>query len=96
MTAVSFTPAGPYSLAASSRFLESCTPAAYERAPDGVLRLAFPADDGEAVIGCAVRQEETAADGAPATVHAEYTRYVDGRAAEPADGSPAAEAVRAQ
>ncbi|MEU7045723.1 DNA-3-methyladenine glycosylase 2 family protein [Streptomyces varsoviensis] len=94
MTAVSFTPAGPFSLAAAARFLEICTPAAYEHSPDGVLRLAFPGDDGESVIGCAVRQEETAG-GPPATVHAEYTRYVDGRAVRPSSpgGTPADDAA---
>ncbi|MEV0276509.1 DNA-3-methyladenine glycosylase 2 family protein [Streptomyces sp. NPDC050610] len=102
MTAASFTPAGPFSLAAAIRFLEAFTPASYDGSPDGVLRMAFPSDDGEAVIGCAVRQEEAAdgaeaaAGGAPATVHAEYSLHVDGRAVRPVDGAPAAEAARAQ
>jgi DNA-3-methyladenine glycosylase II len=76
VTAVSFTPRGPFSLAASTAFLEGFTPASYDDAPDGVLRLAFPADDGRTVIGCAVRQKETAGhDSAP--VHADYIRLTD-------------------
>lgn len=95
MTAVSFTPKGPFSLAASTRFLEGFTPASYEHAPDGVLRLAFPADNGKSVIGFALRQKE-AAHGTGGTVHADYTLYTGGEAAEPAAGTPAAKAARAQ
>jgi len=91
VAAVSFTPAGPFSLAASIRFLDGFTPASYDHAPDGVLRLAFPTDDGQAVIGCGLRQEE-AAD----VVHAEYTLHVDGKATHPAAGTPAAKAAQAQ
>jgi DNA-3-methyladenine glycosylase II len=91
MAAASFTPAGPFSLAASIRFLESFTPASYDHAPDGVLRLAFPTDDGQAVIGCGLRQKE-AAD----AVHAEYTLHIDGKVTHPAAGTPAARAARAQ
>ncbi|CAM2811887.1 DNA-3-methyladenine glycosylase family protein [Streptomyces albus] len=94
MTAVSFTPKGPFSLAASIRFLEGFTPASYDQAPDTVLRLAFPTDDGQAVIGCALRQKGVA-DGS-AAVHAEYSLYVDGTVTQPADGTPAAKAARAQ
>ncbi|WP_329378031.1 DNA-3-methyladenine glycosylase family protein [Streptomyces sp. NBC_01716] len=94
MPAASFTPKGPFSLAASTRFLEGFTPASYDQAPDGVLRLAFPADDGESVIGCALRQKEAAA-GAAGTVHAEYTLHADGKATEPAAGTTA-EAARTQ
>lgn len=72
MAAVSFTPAGPFSLAASIRFLEGFTPASYEHTAEAVLRLAFVSDDGHTVVGAAVRQEETV-DGAPGTVHAECT-----------------------
>ncbi|MFD5141950.1 DNA-3-methyladenine glycosylase family protein [Streptomyces sp. NPDC058401] len=97
MPAVSLTPQGPFSLAASTRFLEGFTPASYDDAPDGVLRLAFPTDDGRSVIGCALRQKETA-DGAAAagTVHAEYTLHTDGEATEPGTGTAAAKAARAQ
>lgn len=95
MTAASFTPEGPFSLAASARFLEGFTPASYDHAPDGVLRLAFPADDGRAVIGCALRQREPTA-GRPGAVHAEFALHADGRAARPATGTAAAASARAQ
>ncbi|GAA1365725.1 DNA-3-methyladenine glycosylase family protein [Streptomyces beijiangensis] len=95
MPAVSLTPKGPFSLAASTRFLECFTPASYDHAPDGVLRLAFPTDDGRSVIGCALRQKESAAPGAAGTVHAEYTLHTDGNA-RPAAGATAAEAARTQ
>lgn len=62
MTAVVFTPRGPFSLAAALRFLEDFTPAPYDRGKDGILRLAFPSDDGRFTITAAVRQDETAAD----------------------------------
>lgn len=68
MTTVTITPHGPFSLAASGRFLEGFAPARYPgHAPDGVIRLAFPADDGHSAAGAAVRQ---AADG---TVLADLT-----------------------
>lgn len=95
MTAVSFTPKGPFSLAAAIRFLEGFTPASYDHAPDAVLRLAFPTDDGQSVIGCALRQKE-AVHGTAGTVHAEYTLHTGGESAEPATGTPAARAARAQ
>jgi DNA-3-methyladenine glycosylase II len=82
---LAFTPPGPFSLAASISFLDDFTPAAYGDAGDGVLRLAFPADDGRSVIGVAVRQ-----DAADAPVHAEY------RGQAGPGGRPAATAVRAQ
>lgn len=68
MTAVTITPRGPFSLAASTRFLEGFTPASYDPAADRVLRLAFPADDGHATIAAEVRQ-----DGPAGTVRAEFT-----------------------
>ncbi|MEV0248053.1 hypothetical protein AB0H76_15780 [Nocardia sp. NPDC050712] len=68
MTAVSLTPAGPFALASSMRFLEGFTPAGYDHADDAILRLAFPADNGVSVIGAAVRQ---AAVGQ--AVHADFT-----------------------
>lgn len=51
---------GPFELAASVRFLEGFAPA---HRPDaaaepGLLRLAFPADDGWAPVGAAVRQRD--------------------------------------
>ncbi len=49
---------GPYSLAASVRFLEGFGPAAYEGAEVGHLHLAFVADGGEdEVAGVCVREE---------------------------------------
>ncbi|MFJ1869268.1 DNA-3-methyladenine glycosylase family protein [Streptomyces sp. NPDC088097] len=76
MTAASFTPEGPFSLASSIRFLEGFTPASYDQAADGVLRMAFPTDDGAGVIGCAVRQEE-AASGGSGPVTADFTVYAE-------------------
>jgi DNA-3-methyladenine glycosylase II len=50
-------PVGPYSLAASVRFLEGFTPAAYEGHEEGHLHLSFVADGGEDVAGVCVREE---------------------------------------
>src|SRR4051794_16787421 len=53
---------GPFSLAASTRFLEGFTPARYRGSPDGgPLRLAFPVEGADGSVGVAVRQR---ADGA--------------------------------
>jgi DNA-3-methyladenine glycosylase II len=61
MATVTITPRGPFSLAASARFLEGFAPARYHgHALDGAVRLAFPADDGHSTVGAAVHQ---AADG---------------------------------
>ncbi|MFF4353772.1 hypothetical protein [Streptomyces sp. NPDC001530] len=57
MKAVVLTPRGPFSLAASLRFLEGFTPARYEGGHDGVLRLAFPSDGGRFTATATVRQE---------------------------------------
>ncbi|MFF8563750.1 DNA-3-methyladenine glycosylase family protein [Streptomyces albidoflavus] len=95
MTSASFTPKGPFALAASIRFLEGFTPASYDQAADGVLRMAFPADDGVHVIGCAVRQKETAGP-TPAAVTADITVH-HGDATLPADaGTDHHKAARAQ
>ncbi|MET7507827.1 DNA-3-methyladenine glycosylase 2 family protein [Streptomyces albidoflavus] len=95
MTSASFTPKGPFSLAASIRFLGGFTPASYDQAADGVLRMAFPADDGVHVIGCAVRQKETAGP-TPATVTADITVH-HGDTTLPADaGTDHEKAARAQ
>ena len=98
MTAVAFTPAGPFSLAGSVRFLEGFTPAGYHDAADGILRLAFPADDGHATVAAAVWQDETA-DGAAGTVRADFTVH-PGDAGGPGDqrdlGDPGGQAVQAQ
>ncbi|WP_405358797.1 DNA-3-methyladenine glycosylase 2 family protein [Kitasatospora sp. NBC_00085] len=74
MSAVSLTPTGPFSLAAGIRFLEGFTPASHTQAADGILRLAFPADDAASVVAATVRQE-VGADGATGTVQAEFTVY---------------------
>lgn len=75
MTTASFTPRGPFSLASSIRFLEGFTPASYDHAADGLLRLAFPTDDHHGVVGCALRQKE--AVGEPGFVTAEFTVHTD-------------------
>ncbi|MFD7710206.1 DNA-3-methyladenine glycosylase family protein [Streptomyces sp. NPDC059786] len=63
MTAVVLTARGPFSLTAALRFLKTFTPACYTGGRrDGVLRLAFPSDDGRFTVTAAVRQERTAAD----------------------------------
>ncbi|MEU8876187.1 DNA-3-methyladenine glycosylase 2 family protein [Streptomyces javensis] len=103
MTAVVLTPSGPFSLAASARFLEGFTPASYQGTADDVLHLAFPADDGHSTVAVAVRQEETAEGGA-GRVRAEFTTYPDtpedpvsaGTGPEPGPGEAEADAVRAQ
>jgi DNA-3-methyladenine glycosylase II len=76
MATITITPRGPFSLAASGAFLEGFAPARYPgHSPDGAIRLAFPADDGRATIGAAVRQ---APDGA---VTADLTGDADPAAA---------------
>src|SRR5258708_7924150 len=61
MATITITPRGPFSLAASARFLEGFAPARYHgHALDGAVRLARPADAGHSTVGAAVRQ---AADG---------------------------------
>ncbi|MEU6443259.1 DNA-3-methyladenine glycosylase 2 family protein [Streptomyces sp. NPDC047046] len=85
MPTFSLTPKGPFALSAALRFLADFTPAAYPPEDDGVLRLAFPADDGLHVVGCAVRQPgdagdvrvEWSSDGAdPAAVRAQVARIL--------------------
>ncbi|QIY58304.1 DNA-3-methyladenine glycosylase 2 family protein [Streptomyces sp. RPA4-5] len=102
MAAVSLTPAGPFSLAAGLRFLKGFTPARHHHAADGILRLAFPADDTTSVVAATVRQA-VGADGATGTVQAEFTVHPGTPAppaqaqAQAATAGPAADAaVRAQ
>ena len=59
MAEVSFEiyPEGPYSLAASAKFLEGFAPAAYEGSEAGYLHLTFVADGGEDAVGVCVRSE---------------------------------------
>ena len=49
-------PRGPYSLAASIRFLEGFTPAAYTGSTDTTLELAFPVEGSWQTVGVRVRQ----------------------------------------
>ncbi|PBC86461.1 hypothetical protein SAMN05428945_5993 [Streptomyces sp. 2224.1] len=72
MPAVTLTPAGPFSLASGIRFLEGFGPASHHHPADGMLRLAFPADDGVPVVAAGIRQE-VRADGGTGTVRAEFT-----------------------
>ncbi|MER5182334.1 hypothetical protein ABT009_28960 [Streptomyces sp. NPDC002896] len=99
MTAVAITPRGPFSLAASARFLEGFTPTGYHQAPDGIVRLALPADDGHSTVAAAVWQEETA-DGIAGRVRAEFTVHPGDAVSPPADPVSArgetGDAVRAQ
>ncbi|WP_411142779.1 DNA-3-methyladenine glycosylase family protein [Streptomyces sp. x-80] len=97
MTAVSLTPAGRFSLASSIRFLEGFTPASYHHAADGILRLAFPADDATSVVAATVRQD-AGPDGSTGTVRAEFTvRPGTPAPAKAVTAGPAvSDAVRAQ
>ncbi|MFF8196716.1 DNA-3-methyladenine glycosylase 2 [Streptomyces bobili] len=87
MKAVVLTPRGPFSLAASLRFLEGFTPAPYRQGHDGVLRLAFVSDDGQGTVTAAVRQEaQTEGPGAGA-VHGDIVFHpAPGTGAEASSG----------
>ena len=74
------TPRGPFSLAASIRFLEGFAPAGYAGADQPVLRVAFPVEGGWTPVGVEVRQ------GGDGVVHARVF---------PAGAAPDREAVRA-
>jgi DNA-3-methyladenine glycosylase II len=52
-------PRGPFSLAASIKFLEGFTPAWYSGAVDGVLEFAFPVEGSWRTAGVRVRQDTT-------------------------------------
>ena len=56
METFTLVPRGPFSLAASIRFLEGFTPAWYSSAPDRVLELAFPAEGSWRTVGIRVSQ----------------------------------------
>ena len=56
METFTLVPRGPFSLAASIRFLEGFTPASYSSASDGVLELAFPAEGSWRTVGVRVSQ----------------------------------------
>jgi DNA-3-methyladenine glycosylase II len=51
-------PRGPFSLAASIKFLEGFTPAAYARPADSALELAFPVEGSWQTAGVRVRQDD--------------------------------------
>src|SRR3954469_23008198 len=58
MTTLRLPVRGPFSLAASTRFLEGFAPARYRGSPDGgPLRLAFPVEGSGGTVGVAVRQD---------------------------------------
>src|SRR3954449_8491183 len=58
MTTLRLPVRGPFSLAASTRFLEGFAPARYRGSPDGgPLRLTFPVEGSGGTVGVAVRQD---------------------------------------
>jgi len=87
---VTLMPHGPFSLAASTSFLESFGPAAYPGAGAGHLHLAFVADGGEEPAGVCVQRAGQAVEASvfgavrPEVVWAQLARIlsldVDGRA----------------
>lgn len=89
MDRFTLTPLGPYSLAASARFLEGFVPAAYTSAEAGHFHLAFVADGSSAVAGVCIRDEggtvvvEVVGDAEPEVVRDQVARIlsldVDGR-----------------
>jgi DNA-3-methyladenine glycosylase II len=56
METFTLVPRGPFSLAASIKFLEGFTPASYGGSNDGVLELAFPVEGSWETVGVRVRQ----------------------------------------
>jgi len=84
MATIAIMPRGPFSLAASARFLEGFAPARYQGdGPDGAIRLAFPADDGVSAAGAAIRQSDDGTviaditgDAEPAAVRAQLARIL--------------------
>ena len=61
METFTLVPRGPFSLAASIRFLEGFTPASFSGAADGVLELAFPVEGSWRTAGVRVRQDGSGA-----------------------------------
>jgi DNA-3-methyladenine glycosylase II len=81
METFTLVPRGPYSLAASIRFLEGFTPASYSNAPNGVLELAFPAEGSWRTVGVRVSQAAEKVDAeivSPANPGADLVAEVDG------------------
>ena len=86
-TSFEIRPEGPFSLATSTAFLEDFEPAAYERARDGHLHLAFLIDGTEWAIGACVRDDigngtrilvdvYGDANGLQETIHAQVARIL--------------------
>ena len=57
METFTLVPRGPFSLAASIKFLEGFTPASYGGSGDRVLELAFPVEGSWQTVGVRVRQD---------------------------------------
>jgi DNA-3-methyladenine glycosylase II len=57
METFTLVPRGPFSLAASIKFLEGFTPASYRRPESGVLELAFPVEGSWQTVGVRVGQD---------------------------------------
>ena len=75
MTSFTLIPRGPFSLAASTRFLEGFAPAGYTGAQEGVLDLAFAVEGSWQTVGVRVRLQENEVVGEVA-----HARGVDGDA----------------
>lgn len=58
METFTLVPRGPFSLAASIRFLEGFAPAAYAGVADAALELAFPVEGSWQTVGVRVRQDD--------------------------------------
>ena len=74
MESFTILPRGPFSLAASIRFLEGFAPAAYTGSADTTFELAFPVESSWQTVGVRVRQ--AAADGPTGSVTAEIVSPV--------------------
>jgi hypothetical protein len=61
MKTFTLVPRGAFSLAASIKFLEGFTPAAYTGSADAVLELAFPVEGSWQTVGVRVRQDSAGA-----------------------------------
>src|SRR5580693_554286 len=57
METFTLVPRGPFSLAASIKFLDGFTPASYRESADDVLELAFPVEGSWQTVGIRVRQD---------------------------------------
>lgn len=59
MSSIRITAKGPFSLEASTRFLDGFTPAGYEERASGHLHIAFPVEGSWETVGACVRQTGT-------------------------------------